>query len=178
MLFGTEPANAQSRDLQFETAPVVHHAPRTDRPRPVAAPEIAGPVHVGLVPIGPSVLRIGSLIRFKAWSNRTGFGHAYLATASGKVILVAENLPIRANRRIILPRPGLALRAVAPAGDDTLIFVSTRQRFAGFAGGAATNSPIDIQLTAEGLVSELKSRLSGAPSDDWGFTTVVVRVTE
>jgi hypothetical protein len=133
---------------------------------------------VGLASIGPSILHIGQPIRFRAWSNHSGFGHVYLANTSGKVMLLAENLPLRANRPVVLPARGLTIRAVAPAGDNTLVFVATHDRFNGFAGGVSTSAPVDLQTSADGLVQNLKAKLSATPDDDWGFTTVVVRVIE
>jgi hypothetical protein len=173
-------ARAGQRDLQIEQTAPAHHPHYHHRPQAafVRPADRARPTHVGLTPIGPSILRIGQPIRFRAWSNHAGFGQVYLATASGKVMLLAENLPLRANRPVALPARGLTLRAVAPAGDDSLIFVATRARFNGFAGGVSTSAPIDLQTSAGGLIQDLKSRLSATPDDDWGFTTVVVRVVE
>jgi hypothetical protein len=136
------------------------------------------PVSVSLLPIGPSVLALGDLIRLQATTNQDGFGHFYISNTSGKITLLAENLPMRANRAVELPRRDLLLRAAPPAGDNTVLFVATRDRLPGFGGGSTVVTPGDIQVTESGLVDRLTARLKDMPRTRWGYTTLVVSITE
>lgn len=164
-------ASAQTRDLTVE-AP----APTGAKPRPSRQPVL--PVNVSLMPVGPSVVPVGSRIRLRIQSNNNGFGHLYVANASGKVVLLAENLPLRANRALDLPRGGMILRASPPTGDNVVHFLATRTRFPGFAGGTTTTTPLDIQVSSAALEPQLATRLSEAPRNQWGMTKVTIRVVD
>ncbi|MFL9827704.1 hypothetical protein [Rhodoplanes sp. SY1] len=136
------------------------------------------PVQVSLEPIGASVLRIGSPVRFRASSNQAGFGHLYMVGTSGRVVMVVENLPLGRRRTVELPKPGLLIRATAPAGDNSVLFAASRDRLAGFAGNGTTTTPAEIQTGANGLLGELTARLSKLPRGSWGLTTVNIKVVE
>lgn len=175
LLFGgivsSTAAPAQTRDLTVE-APAAAGA----RPRPSRQPVL--PVNVSLMPVGPSVLPVGSRIRLRIQSNNNGFGHVYVANASGKIVLLAENLPLRADRSLDLPRGGMILRASPPTGDNVVHFLATRSRFPGFAGGATTTTPLDVQASSTGLEAQLATRLSDTPRNHWGMTKVTIRVVD
>lgn len=170
LMYGTG-AMARDKDLVPEIA-------RPVKPKPSAAAEAQVPVHASLLPVGPSMIRIGDPIRFRIRSNRSGFGHVYIVNSSGKTMLLAENLPLQANRLIEVPKAGLRLRASAPTGDNDVVFLATRDRFAGFAGGSTTSTPADIQTSGGGLAAQLETRLSATVRDRWALTHVTVRVTE
>jgi hypothetical protein len=136
------------------------------------------PISVSLLPIGPSVLGLGDVIRFQATTMQDGFGHFYISNTSGKITLLAENLPMRANRAVELPRRDLLLRAAPPAGDNIVLFVATRDRLPGFGGGGTVVTPGDIQVTESGLVDRLTARLADMPRTRWGYTTLVVSIME
>lgn len=159
-------APRENRDLAVEVAP-----------KPPKRPQKAEvPVQVSLMSIGASTLNVGAPVRFQVSSNRASFGHVYVANTSGQVTLLCENIRLRAGDPVAVPRPGLILRAAAPAGDNRIVFVATRQRFAGFAGGATTTTPRDIQVGARELSGRLDEKLADLRRDDWGMTTMSVRV--
>lgn len=160
-------AAAQTKDLTVVTSP---------RPPKPAGTE--APVSVSLVPEGSTTIRIGAPIRFKVVSTHAGFGHLYVASASGKVQLWAENLRLKAGVPVDIPRRGLAIVASAPAGDETIVFVATRDRFKGFLGGSTVTNPADIQVSRDSLMAQLQAKLAATPRPRWGLTQVVVRVTE
>lgn len=165
-------AFAETKDLNAEVRP--------SKPKPEHRPptEPSAPVTVGLSPIGPSVLPIGANIRFRVTTNHSGYGHLYVTNASGNVVMLVENLPLKANRSVDLPRGGVVLRAAPPVGDNNVLFLATRDRFDGFAGGESSAVPTDLQVTGDGFLASLKSRLADIPRDRWGFTDVTIRVTE
>ena len=136
------------------------------------------PVAVTLLPIGSPVIGLGDLIRFQATTSQDGFGHFYISNTSGRITLLAENLPMRAGRAVVLPRRDLLLRATPPAGDNIILFVATRDRLPGFGGGGTVVTPGDIQVTESGLVDRLTARLKDMPRTRWGYTTLVVGITE
>lgn len=163
---GSAIAQTQLKDLQIESA----------RPRP--KPNSATPVNVSLTPIGAALVSVGSPVRFRASSSHAGFGHLYITNKSGKVVLLMENVRLKARQPIELPKSGLVLRAMPPAGDNTVLFLATRDRLTGFAGGAMTTTPTDIQVSGDGLINELTAKLSSRPRERWGFTTATIRVVE
>ncbi len=170
LFVGATRAEAASKDLVPEIA-------KPSRPKPKPA-EAQVPVHASLMPIGPSTIRIGSPIRFQIRSNRSGFGHVYIVNSSGKTVLLVENLPLKAERAVEVPKAGLLIRASAPTGDNEVVFLATRDRFAGFAGGGTTTTPTDIQTSGAGLAAQLETRLAMTARDRWALTHVTVRVVE
>lgn len=160
-------AQAQTRDLTVVEKPSVQPA----RPQRT-------PFAVSLVPIGSPVLRIGVPIRFKVVSTQSGYGNFYVASASGKVQLWAENIRLRAGQPVELPNRGFSIVASPPAGDETIVFLVTRSRFAGFFDGFTVTKPTDVQVSREGLSATLQSKLSGLPRSAWASTQTSIRVTD
>lgn len=170
----------ESRDLTVETPGITMHRPLVHRPpshRPVVIYEEDGPVMVSMTPTA-SVVRIGTPIGFRLTSSRSGFGHLYILQPSGKVQLLFENVPVLANVPLRYPRNGTVVRATPPAGDTTLIFVTTLTRIDGFAGRQTTRTPFDLQVTAGGFRDQLAARTSRLPREAWGFTDLNVRVLD
>jgi len=158
----------QNRDLAIEVTPA---------PKPSKRPQQGRvPVQVSLMSIGASTINIGQPVRFQVSSNKASFGHVYIANASGQVYLLGENIRLRARAPLVVPKPSLTLRASAPAGDNTVVFVATRERLPGFAGGATTTTPRDIQVSGAELLGRLDQQLSAFDRDDWGMTKMSVRV--
>jgi Domain of unknown function (DUF4384) len=177
---GATRALAQTKDLQVEqnpspTHPYYHHR----RPaRPAPAP-YSGPVQVSLTPIGPSTLAIGEPIRFRMASLSDGYGHLYVLSASGRSQLWMENVRVHAGVPISFPRPGQTVRASPPAGDEVVLFVTTRSRIAGFLGGGSTSAmPLDLQFTHDAFRSALQSQLDALPREDWAVAELNIRVQE
>jgi hypothetical protein len=136
------------------------------------------PIHLSLVPTMPSVLAIGQPIGFQLRSTADGFGHLYVLSASGKVQLWFENLPVRKMHSVSYPCSGLQVRAAPPAGDETVIFVVTRERFEGFAGRGTTCSPLALQHTHTDFCEALRRKTARIERTRWAAVSSVIRVAE
>lgn len=159
-----------NKDLTVESVPPGHrHKPRRHAARPV---------QVSLTPIGPSTIAVGEPLRFKMVSLTNGFGHLYVLSASGRTQLWLENVRLRAGQPIIYPRAGAIVRAAAPAGDETMIFVASRKPIDGFAGSGATTTPLDLQFTHEGFRAAMQQKFGAASREDWAFAEVSIRVRD
>ena len=159
-----------SRDLTVETSgPHAHHSARR---RPTRA------VQVSLMPIGSSTITIGQPLRFKMVSLADGFGHLYVLSASGRTQLWLENIRIHAGRPIGYPTSGKIVRAAAPAGDETVIFVASRKPIDGFAGVGSTLTPVDLQLSHEGFRAAIEQKFNGISRENWAFAEIRVRVRD
>jgi hypothetical protein len=162
-----------ARDLTVEAAKPVAHRP----PKPHATkPRRVRPVQVSLMPVGPSSIAIGSPLRFKMVSLANGFGHLYVLSASGRTQLWLENMRLRAGQPLRYPRSGQIVRAAAPAGDETVIFVASRDPIDGFAGRGAATTPFDLQLTHEGLRTAIQQKFGAMPRENWAFAEIKIRV--
>lgn len=157
-----------SKDLTVEAAPKPASPPAKRR--------AAHAMQVSLMPIGPSTLAIGQPLRFKMVSISKGFGHLYVLSASGRTQLWLENAPLGAGEPLRYPRSGQIVRAAAPAGDETIIFVASRNRIDGFAGVGATTTPLDLQLTHEALRTAIQQKFGALPRGDWAYAEIKTRV--
>jgi hypothetical protein len=135
----------------------------------------AGPLNVSLIPTA-SVVAIGTPLAVRVMATRQAYGHLYLLSASGKTQLLMENVPLVANRPASFPTRDLVLRAAAPAGDETIIFVASRAPIEGFAGGGVTRTPMQLQQTHQGLRSALDHMLQRAGRADYALAETVIRV--
>lgn len=111
-------------------------------------------------------------------STTPGYGHLYVLDASGKTQVWLENVRLRANQPIFYPRRGMVVRAAPPAGDETIVFVASRRRIAGFGGHATTSTPFDLQLSHEGFRAGLEEKFHGVPRREWAFTEVQIRIQD
>lgn len=157
-----------AKDLTVEAAKLAAHRPVKHR--------TMRPVQISLMPVGPSTIAIGTPLRFKMVSLANGFGHLYVLSASGRTQLWLENVRVRAGQPLCYPRSGQTVRAAAPAGDETVIFVASRDRIDGFAGKGATTTPLDLQLTHEGLRTAIQQKFGDVPREIWAFAEVKIRV--
>jgi uncharacterized protein DUF4384 len=165
-IIGASPAVAQDphRNLAVE-------APRPAHPmRPSA-----GLLNVSLMPTA-SVVAIGTPLAVRVMATRQAYGHLYLLSASGKTQLLMENVPLVANRAVSFPTRDLVLRAAAPAGDETVIFVASREPIQGFAGRGITRTPMQLQQTHQGLRVALERMLQNAGRADYALAETVIRV--
>ncbi len=90
-----------------------------------------------------------------------------------------ENVRVHAGVPIAYPRPGFLVRATPPAGDETVLFVATRSRIAGFLGGGGTSTtPFDLQFTHDALRGALQNQLDALPRTDWAIAELTIRVQE
>lgn len=157
-----------ARDLTVEAAKPVQRHP--------AKPHAGRPMQASVMPIGPSTIAIGSPLRFKMAALANGYGHLYVLSASGRTQLWLENLRLRAGAPITYPSRGQIVRASAPAGDETILFVASRNPIDGFAGKGATTTPLDLQLTHEALRTAIEQKFSAIPRGDWAFAEIKIRV--
>ena len=154
-------------------------------PAPVgltAAPETA--VHynaaatfsVGIVPNRAPPVRIGDALGFTLSTSATGYGHVYLLNASGAVLVLAENLLVTDGAQTVFPAPGggFNLQATPPAGVERVLFLVTRQPFAGFGGGAP--GPIQLPVMAQKFVMELNAATAQLPKYSWALAETRVEI--
>ena len=155
---------------------------------PMAAPlvEVGGNADaafsVGLVPtVAPPVV-VGTPLAFRLSSGASGFGHLYLISATGDVLVLAENLPVAAGAQVAYPRPedGVEIRAQAPAGVDRLVLLVTRQPFVGFAGnrGETVTRPAALASTAAAFLLEFNGATRSLPAASWAAVEARVEVVE
>jgi hypothetical protein len=163
------PADAQAQDGPRQTG-------GRDLVVTVAGPASRRPVHVSLMPIGPSSIAIGDRLGFRMVSTADGFGGLYVLSASGRTQAWLENIRLHAGEPIVYPRRGLIVRAAPPAGDETMIFIAARDRIQGLAGPGALTSPLDLQFTAEGLRNALQQHYRDLPRERWAFAEIRIRV--
>ena len=113
----------------------------------------------GVTPTMAPPVAVGTPVGFRMSSSEWGFGHLYLVGADGGVTMLAENLPVAAGAQVAYPRAadGLVIRASLPAGIDRVVFLVTRQPFAGFADnqGSTLTRPMVLASTAETFLRRL-----------------------
>ena len=146
-------------------------------PAPVgltAAPQVAvdyntaSPFSVGVVPNRAPPVRIGEELGFTLSASASGYGHLYLLNASGAVLVLAENMPVTGGAQAVFPAPGggFIFRASPPAGVERILFLVTRQPFAGFGGGAS--GPVQLPVKASEFVENLNAATGNFPGQRWG----------
>ena len=128
--------------------------------------------------VGPSVLSIGEPLGFRMASLACeGYGQLYVLSASGRSQLWLEERASAHGSTHLLSESGFIVRASPPAGDETVLFVVTREPFHGFVGGTSA-TPFDLQYTHDGLRAAIQERLAAMPRSDWAVAEVSVKVQE
>jgi hypothetical protein len=148
-----------TRDLRPGPGPQGHHKAR---PR------------VTLKPSSP-VVRIGAPVSFELGSSIDGFAHVYVLSASGRVQVWMENVPVSAGQHTMFPARG-QITATAPAGRDDIVLVVTRERIRGFLGYGPVRTPRDLDYDAASFKQAVKERFEDLPLRDWGYAHVPVQV--
>jgi len=148
-----------TRDLRPGPDPQSH---RKARPR------------VTLKPSSP-VVRIGTPINFELGSNVDGFAHIYVVSASGRVQVWMENVPISAGQHTLFPTRG-QITAAAPAGRDDIVLVVTRERVKGFLGNGPVRTPRDLDYDPGSFKQAVRERFEDLPHRDWGYARTLVQV--
>ena len=138
----------------------------------------AAPFSIGIVPDRAPPVRIGDELGFTLSSSEAGYGHLYLLTASGAVLVLAENMPLAAGAQTAFPQPdaGFRFRAQPPAGVERLLFLATRQPFAGFGGGAA--GPVQVAVDAHAFVSRLNEATGRLPERSWALAETRIEIVD
>ena len=136
------------------------------------------PFSAGVAPTTAPPHRLGDEIGFTLMTSTAGYGHLYLLNASGKVVALVENLPVAAGLASVFPSPGsgFKLRASPPAGTERVLFLVTRERFAGFSGGAAASAPTPLSFTATAFVTNLNAATAKLAKDGWTLAETRIEV--
>jgi hypothetical protein len=151
-------ANAQStRDLGVEGAP--------------------GPFVVSLIPSTEDNLKVGDTIELQLRSSARGYAHLYVLSASGKVQLWFENVPIDPSRPLSYPFNDAMIRATAPVGQEQLIFLVTRQPLAGFAKGTV-RTPRALRYSHDEFRSALAAKEQLLAEGSWALAEQFVTVED
>lgn len=154
-------------------------------PAPVgltAAPEsavvynAASPFSVGVVADRAPPVQIGDELGFTLSTSTTGYGHLYLLNASGAVLVLAENVSIAGGAQMAFPTPGggFSLRASPPAGVERVLFLLTRQPFAGF--GAGASPPVQLPTRAQAFIADLNSVTRQLSARDWALAETRIEI--
>lgn len=136
------------------------------------------PFAVSIMPVGRATVKIGSPLRFRMVALASGYGHLYVLSASGRSQVWFENVVIRAGRPIRYPQAGLVVRAAAPAGDETVIFVASRKPVDGFSGAGTQTAPIEVQASHDSFLDAIQKKFGEMPRENWAFANIKVRVRE
>ena len=154
-------------------------------PAPVgltAAPQVAvdyntaSPFSVGVVPNRAPPVRIGEELGFTLSASASGYGHLYLLNASGAVLVLAENMPVTGGAQAVFPAPGggFIFRASPPAGVERVLFLVTRQPFAGFGSGAS--GPVQLPVKAGEFVKNLNAATGNFPGQGWALAETRIEI--
>lgn len=122
-----------------------------------------------------SVVRVGTPINFELGSNVNGYAHLYVVSASGRVQVWMENVPIARGEHLLFPARG-SITAAPPTGRDDIAFIVTRNRINGFVGRGTTRTPRDLAYDAVEFKRAVRDRFEDLPRRDWGYARTLVRV--
>jgi hypothetical protein len=148
--------------------------------RPAPSKPGGGPIERPLVALRPSapVVPVGAPVSFEVYSSIKGFGHIYVLSASGRVQVWMENVPIAAGQRLTFPIGGPGIEAAAPAGREDLMLVVTRERIDGFIGYEATRTPRLLDYSPAAFKRALTTKFIDLPHRQWGYARTSVQVVE
>jgi hypothetical protein len=122
------------------------------------------------------VVPIGFPIELEARSGANGFAHLYVMSASGRVQLWMENVPIAGGQRLRFPTRGASIVATGPTGEDEIIFIVTRKRIYGFLGRKTTWTAQLIGIGHEDFRQALEEQISALPRAEWNMARASVEV--
>lgn len=153
-------------------------APAAAASQAVVAQNPSAPFSAGVSPIGSTPLRLGDPVSFLLSTSTAGHGHLYMLNASGKVVALAENLPVAPGAHILFPAPdaGFTIRARPPAGTDRVLFLVTRQPFQGFGGTGASNAPVTLTMPGDAFIANLNAATARLPGNGWALAETRVEV--
>jgi hypothetical protein len=167
---------ASARAAEIDAAPAAQADMRDLRPVP-SRPG-GGPARRPLVTLHPSSTNVpvGTPISFEVGSSVNGFGHMYVLSASGRVQVWMENVPIAAGQRLVFPIGGPAIEAAAPAGREELMLIVTRDRIDGFFGYKGTRRPRLLDMSHHAFKRALTAKFADLPHRQWGYARTSVEV--
>lgn len=157
------------RDLTPEIFPTSHGTASAHH-------NMHGVFHVGVLPIGPSSIAIGTPFALRMVSTADGFAGLYVLSASGRTQAWFENVRFHAGKSIVYPQRGVIVRATPPAGDETVILTVSRDRMEGFSGAFESAIPLDLQYTHEGLRAAIQQKFNELRRERWAFAEIQIRV--
>jgi hypothetical protein len=160
-----------SHAFQFKDEPPVT---RDLRPGPGGPGYHNARPRVTLKPSSP-VVRIGGAVNFELGSSVDGFAHVYVVSASGRVQVWLENVPINAGQQTLFPARG-QVTAGAPAGRDDIVLIVTRERIKGFLGYGPIRTPRDLDYDPMSFRQAVRDRFEDMPLRDWGYARTLVQV--
>ena len=140
----------------------------------------AAPFSVGIIPDRAPPVHIGDQLSFTLSSSDAGYGHLYLLTASGSVLVLAENMPLAAGSQNRFPRPDspFLFRAQPPVGVERLLFLVTHRPFEGFGGSAVAAGPVKLSVKAFSFVELLNSATTRLPDQGWALAETRIQIVE
>ena len=148
----------------------------TAAPQTAVVYNAASPFSVGVVPNRAPPVRIGDELGFTLSASASGYGHLYLLNASGGVLVLAQNMAVAGGAQTAFPPPGgiFKFRATPPAGVERVLFLVTRQPFAGFGGGAS--GPVQLPVKAHEFVMNLNVATGKLPGQGWALAETRVEI--
>lgn len=129
---------------------------------------------VTLRPSSP-VVRVGAPVNFELGSSVDGFAHVYVVSASGRVQVWMENVPIAAGENKVFPIRG-QITAAPPVGREDIVLIVTRERIKGFLGHGSTRTPRDLDYDPVTFKQAVRERFEDLPRRDWGYARTLVQV--
>jgi hypothetical protein len=154
--------------------------PRDLVPQPAPGKPGSGAAKRPAVTLRPSspVVQVGAPIGFEVGSSVAGFGHLYVLSASGRVQVWMENVPIAAGQRLVFPTGSMGIKAAAPAGREDIMLVVTRTRIDGFFGQETMRWPRQLPYDHGAFKQALSAKFLERPQHEWGFARTTVQVVE
>jgi hypothetical protein len=125
-----------------------------------------------------SAVAVGAPISFEVASSINGYGHIYVLSASGRVQVWMENVPIPAGQGLVFPIGSMGIKAAAPAGHEELMLIVTKSRIDGFFGRKAMNAPRVLDYTHHAFRQALAAKFMDRPHQEWGYARTTVQVVE
>jgi hypothetical protein len=125
-----------------------------------------------------SVVAVGSPLGFEIGTSIGGYGHIYVLSASGRVLVWMENVPIAASKRLVFPTGPVGIKAAAPAGREEIMLIVTRGRIDGFLGHQATRVPRQLTYDHPDFKEALNAKFVDRPAHEWGYARATVEVVE
>lgn len=124
-----------------------------------------------------NTVEAGDYVRFQLKSNRDGFVHLYVVSASGRVQLWMENVEISAGETINYPSSkDVKIKAEPPYGKDRIVAILTERRLDGFRGRVTTLRPVDLDMSEAAFRREVEGLMSDVPKSRWTWAGLTIKL--
>jgi hypothetical protein len=164
---------ARAADIPVEPRDLVPDTPTPGKP----AAQAKQRPNVTLRPTS-AVVTVGSPVGFEISTSIGGYGHIYVLSASGRVQVWMENVPIAASQRLVFPTGPVGIKAAAPVGREDLMLVVTRGRIDGFLGYQTTRVPRQLAYDQHAFKQALNAKFIDRPAHEWGYARATVEVVD